>query len=184
MRKNLIRLCLAIIVMLSAYSCRADYIPENVYNKDKSFTLTSKRISLAESKHKSILLVELEKAKENLKKIKHSAFGKNISFKDGVTINTESIVYIQNGPNYHTYTFNIDRQNATSSDPIENLLLSPKVDGTYMQFLVSYNLTDQEKETLMNGGFVDTNGKTHMEELGSKSKRKIPIIDVQKMVKK
>lgn len=91
--------------------------------------------------------------------------GRVIDYGNGVSIATDDVIYIQNGPNYHTYTFHIKRENALLDDPIENLVLSPMTDGTYKELLVSYNLTAQEKQTLQNGGFVDTKGKSTITEL-------------------
>ncbi len=51
--------------------------------------------------------------------------------------------------------------------PVENLLLRPLSDGTYKEFLVAYNFTPQEKQIVMSGGYVDTNGKTTVTELAS-----------------
>lgn len=154
MKKNLfLRLCLILAVTLSAYSCRTDHFPEaekNISNSSK-FQLTSKRVSLNESKHKSILVLELEKAKTAFKNSKSLVNGRLINYGNGVSIDTESVIYIENGPNFHTYTFNIKRENAPADAPLENLLLVPFANGTYKEFLVTYHLTPQEKENISNG---------------------------------
>ncbi|MCX8533651.1 hypothetical protein, partial [Chryseobacterium luquanense] len=64
MKKNLfLRLCLILVVALTISSCRTDHLNENEnYNNSSKFQLTSKRISLNESKHKGLILPELEKA--------------------------------------------------------------------------------------------------------------------------
>ncbi|MCU7615615.1 hypothetical protein NZ698_00275 [Chryseobacterium sp. PBS4-4] len=33
-----------------------------------------------------------------------------MNYGNGVTINTDDVIYIENGPNYHTYTFRINRE--------------------------------------------------------------------------
>jgi len=44
-------------------------------------------------------------------------------------------------------------------------VLIPTTDGTYRELLISYDLTPQEKQSLMNGGMVDTKGRTTITEL-------------------
>ncbi|MCX8525973.1 hypothetical protein OF897_18830 [Chryseobacterium formosus] len=107
MKKNLfLRLCLILMVAITAYSCRTDQFPEKeAYNNSSKFQLTSKRISLNESKHKSILLTEIEKAEAGLKNSKTNISGKLIDYGNGVSIDTDDVIYIENGPNFHTYTF-------------------------------------------------------------------------------
>lgn len=46
-------------------------------------------------------------------------------------------------------------------------MLFPTTDGTYKELLVSYALSVTEKETLKNGGFVDTKGKMSITELAA-----------------
>lgn len=163
MKRNLfLRLCLTMIALLSLHSCRQDILPEKeTYHNTSAFQLTSKRISLDEAKHKTKLVTQLEKAKTDLKVFaKSNAHGKLVSYGNGFSIDTENVTYIENGPNFHTYTFNIIRENALPTDPVENLVLAPMADGTYKELLITYHLTAAEKQTLMNGGFVDTKGKT------------------------
>ncbi|MFN4363307.1 hypothetical protein [Chryseobacterium hispalense] len=81
---------------------------------------------------------------------------KTVNYGNGISIDTDDVTYIENGPGYHTYTFNIKRENAPADTPVENLVLSPLTDGTYRELLFSYNLSLHEKQILMNGGFVDT----------------------------
>jgi len=156
------------IALLSFHSCRQDLLPDKeTYNNSSAFQLTSKRISLNESKHKSKLLPELEKAKAEFKELKIDALGKTVSYGNGVSIDTDNVTYIENGPNYHTYTFTITRENAPAEAPLENLVLSPTTDGTYKELLVTYNLTPLEKEQLQNGIPVDLKTKAIFTKLGS-----------------
>ena len=57
MKRNwFLRLCLMMIALLSSHSCRQDIPSEQeTYNNSSAFQLTSKRISLSESKHKAKL---------------------------------------------------------------------------------------------------------------------------------
>jgi len=158
MRKKISWLFL-LTVFLSLFSCRNDLLPEQdmISNSSSKFQLTSKRISLSESKHKVKLLPELEKVKLGFQ-AKNSA-GKVVQYGNGVSINTDDVIYIENGPDYHTYTFRIDRQNAPADAPIENLVLTPLPDGSYKELLVSYNLTIQEKQSLALGKVIDPKEK-------------------------
>ncbi|VFB02558.1 Uncharacterised protein [Chryseobacterium taihuense] len=148
-------------------NCRTEeFHNEEVNQSNSQPRLTSKRISLNESKHKARLLTEIDKAETALKSLsKTNIQGKVISYNNGVLIDTDEVLYIENGPNYYTYTFNLIRENALPTDPVENLVLSPLSDGTYKELLVSYNLSVQEKEILKSGGFVNTKGKTQVTEL-------------------
>ena len=148
-------------------SCRTEEFHNEEVNQTISQPrLTSKRISLNEAKHKARLLTEIDKSETALKSLsKTNIQGKVISYNNGVLIDTDEVLYIENGPNYHTYTFNLVRENALPTDPVENLVLSPLSDGTYKELLVSYNLSVQEKEILKSGGFVNTKGKTQVMEL-------------------
>lgn len=168
MKKNLLlRLCLMMAVSIFIYSCRTDQFPEaEAYNNSSKFQLTSKRISLNEAKHKAQLVTELNKVEAKLKTIsKANVNGRVIDYGNGVSIDTDDVIYTENGPNYHNYTFYIKRENAPADAPLENLVLTPMTNGLYKELLISYNLTAQEKQTIMNGGFVDTKGKTEVKEI-------------------
>lgn len=157
-------LLLLVTTMVVIYSCRNnELLTENeAYKNDTGLKLTSKTIRLDQSKHKLILNTELQKAKTSLQKIKIS--GKT-NFSNDVFIDTDNVTYIENGPNFHTYTFNLIRENAPKDAPIENLVLAPKADGTYKEILVTYNLTAKEKQSILNGENVSTKGKSYIMEL-------------------
>jgi len=159
------------IGLLSLNSCRQDLTPDQEnYKNSGAFHLTSKRISFSESKHKAKVIPELEKAEVGIEAIsKKNAQGKTVNFGNGMTINTDDVIYMENGPNYHTYTFNIKRENALADAPLENLLLVPLPDGTYKEFLIEYNLTAQKKQKIIAGIGVNTNGKTQITELAKGS---------------
>lgn len=167
MNKNLIRGCFFLVTFLTIlYSCRTDQLHEQEnFNNTSKFHLTSKRISLNDAKHKSQLLSELEKSKVVLKKISQNISGKTVSYADGVTLDTDNVTYIENGPNYHTYTFYLKRESASADAPLENLVLSPLTDGSYRELLFTYSLTSSEKQMLENGFIVDTQGKVKVTEL-------------------
>lgn len=113
MKKNfIIGLLLLAVLGFTLQSCRNDLLPEpqEAYNNSSQFKLYSKRITLDESKHKPKLVSELQQAENDLKKIKRSVAGKTIDY-DNFTVDTDNIIFMENGPNYHTYTFRIIRNN-------------------------------------------------------------------------
>lgn len=167
MKKNLfLRLCLIMIALLSFHSCRQDLLPDKeTYHNSSAFQLTSKRISLGESKHKTTLIPQLEKSKEEIKKIKTDIHGKAVTYGNGVSIDTDDVIYIENGPDYHTYTFAITRQGAPADAPLENLILTPLSDGTYRELIYSYDLTELEKQNMAQGLYVDVKNKVTVTEL-------------------
>ena len=169
MKKNLfLRLLLSAITAIPLISCRNDHFSEpETYNNSSQFQITSRVIPLQESKHKTKLLPELGKAQDNLKKFSPGLHGKTIDYGNGISINTDHVIYIENGPDYHTYTFKIDRADAPEDAPLENLVLSPLTDGTYRELLITYYLSPQEKEILTNGGTVDAKGKLSVMEIGT-----------------
>ncbi|MCA6069003.1 hypothetical protein JI747_017695 [Chryseobacterium sp. RG1] len=144
MKKNYaLGLLLLAAMLLFLHSCRNDYLQDQAesYSNASKFQLTSRRISLNEAKHKAKLIPELNKAEAKIKaKVISNINGKVISYGNGVSIDTDDVIYIEKGPDIHSYTFHINRENASEDAPVENLLLSPLPDGTYREFLVSYYL--------------------------------------------
>lgn len=111
-------------------------------------------------------MTEITKVEANFKAFsKSNVNGKVIDYGNGVSIDTDDVIYTENGPNYHNYTFYIKRENAPADAPLENLVLTPMTNGLYKELLITYNLTTQEKQIVMNGGFVNTKGKIEIKEL-------------------
>ncbi len=142
-------------------SCRNDYLNEQheAYYNSSAFKLTLKTISLQESNHFDKLSTELQKAEQTFKTLKTNISGKVVSYGNGVSIDTDDVIYIENGPGFHTYTFRINRENAPADAPVENLVLSPLSDGTWKETLITYTLTEQEKQIMLSGGAVNLHGK-------------------------
>ncbi|WP_294284360.1 hypothetical protein, partial [uncultured Chryseobacterium sp.] len=166
MTKKMISWLAGMAVFLILSSCRNDIFPEKeALQNTGSFQLTSQRISLAESKHKLKLTPELSKAENFLKSLKTNVSGKTFSYGNGVSIDTDDVIYIENGPDYHTYIFHIKRENAPENAPLENLVLSPLSDGSYRELLFTYDLSSAEKQDIIQGIPVDTKGKVSVTEL-------------------
>ncbi|MCY0978966.1 hypothetical protein PGH12_09175 [Chryseobacterium wangxinyae] len=163
MKKNLfLRLCLT-MGLLSLNACRQDIPEQETYNNSGAFQLTSKRISLNEAKHKANLVSKIKQVETNLyNDSKNNLQGKTVNFGNGISIDTDDVIYLEKGPDFHSYTFRIDHENAPANAPIENLVISSRPDGTWKEVLVTYYLTPLERQNLLSGGTVDFTGKvTH-----------------------
>ncbi|MCX8524180.1 hypothetical protein OF897_09635 [Chryseobacterium formosus] len=169
MKKNLfLRLCLILVVGFSMFSCRTDQFPENeTYSNSSKFQLTSKRISLNDAKHKAKLLLELQKAEKEVEKQKLNIHGKLVNVGNGINIDTDNVIYMENGPDFHTYTFSVIRDNAAPNSPVENLLMAPQADGSYRVFHIALNLTEADKTKIANRQYVDYKNKEQVTELAN-----------------
>lgn len=74
----------------------------------------------------------------------------------GFYIDTSEANYLEL-EDYHSYSFSIYR--SSSSATMENLMLSLKADGDYKAIIVSYDITNEELNTLNNNEFIDLEGK-------------------------
>jgi hypothetical protein len=128
---------------------------ENIGFENKP-TYTVKRITGKDIEKNVILnkklreIVTLQKSNGNIQN--------RYQFNDelGFYIDTSEANYIEL-EDYHSYSFSIYRPG--SSSKMENLLLSLKADGDYKAIIVSYNITDDELNSLNNSEMIDLNGK-------------------------
>ena len=86
----------------------------------------------------------------------------NIAIEDSSAKYLESI-----DGTYHSYTFVAFDYNKENG--MQNIVLSLQQDGTYKEFLIHYNLTDEEIERYRNNEFVDLPGKVTIMELEGSS---------------
>ncbi|EPR70672.1 hypothetical protein ADIWIN_3319 [Winogradskyella psychrotolerans RS-3] len=96
------------------------------------------------------------KSKSNLNDLDYQArevYNAELDF----TIDTDISNYIEYGA-YHSYTFPITR--IEDNGLVENLLLSLQIDGTYKAYLVTYDLTEDEKLQIQNNENIDLSDKT------------------------
>ncbi|RNA62648.1 hypothetical protein D1631_12230 [Chryseobacterium nematophagum] len=169
----ILKLSFLISTIAISYSCRNnDLLNANEYNKNNTHQLTYRKVKLNQSKHRLVLNNELFKIQNKLQEAKLNIFGKDIEYNKNFYIDTEHITYIENGPNYHTYTFNIIRKDSVNSTILENLVLTPLPDGTYKEILVSYNISPHEKQILAAGGYINTKDKVVITDLKKTSSSK------------
>ncbi|RKE92238.1 hypothetical protein [Ichthyenterobacterium magnum] len=72
------------------------------------------------------------------------------------TIDTDVANYIEYGA-YHSYTFLVNR--AEENGLTENVLLSLQNDGTYLAYLVAYDITEEEKTQIQNNELINLDDK-------------------------
>ncbi|QQV02046.1 MULTISPECIES: hypothetical protein [Chryseobacterium] len=165
-KKLFLRLCLMFLISVSAFSCRTEeFHNEEETHGSTGLRLTSQRISLNEAKHRTKLLPDLEKAETAIEKKALKVQGKSVNIGNEITIDTDEVIYIENGPDYHTYTFSVIRDNASANAPVENILMTPNTDGSYRVFHIVLNLTEADKVKIANREYVDYKNKQQVTEL-------------------
>ncbi len=75
----------------------------------------------------------------------------------GFTINTDRVKYIEDGSSYHSYTFPILRD--VDNGLLENLVFSLQEDGSYDTFIVTYDLSLDQQDDLLEGLHINLEGK-------------------------
>ena len=79
-------------------------------------------------------------------------------------IDTDVATYMENANgSYHSYTFLVIRDNPTVA--LENILFSLQADGTYKVSIVSYDITESEREALLNRQYIDLTNKIAKEDI-------------------
>ncbi|MEZ7508005.1 hypothetical protein QO190_02315 [Cloacibacterium sp. Arc13] len=143
---------IVVLLIITIVSCRNEIFTEKTEQIDPNAILfKSNVVSLSQSKHRNKLLPEISATKKKLSNAKYkTSNGKIINFGD-ISLDTDHVVYIENGQNYHNYIFKITRENGTENLPLENILFTPLPDGSYKEFLISYNITQQERQALEQG---------------------------------
>jgi len=82
----------------------------------------------------------------------------------GFYIETEEVTYMESEDgSYHSFTFQVVRDSPESK--IENLVFSFQQDSTYKIKLFTYDVSSEEKETILSGSYVNLDGKVTKQEL-------------------
>ncbi|WP_417195301.1 hypothetical protein [Bizionia sp.] len=81
----------------------------------------------------------------------------------GLSIDTDFATYIEFENGYHSYTFLVT--NTPAGEGLQNILLSLQDDGSYKEFLVHYNITDDEIVRLDDGEIVNLINRYTMTEI-------------------
>jgi len=151
--KTLVCLCMAIFV----FNCQKE--DDNLQEQNKT-TPFSKSLNLSRLNTKAI------KNDKNLMRIITKAETKRVEAKANktvynaqydFTINTSYAKVITSSNGLKNYTFGVYRTEDNSL--LENLLLKEQEDNTFKVFLVQYNITTEERNTLANQEIVDIEDK-------------------------
>jgi len=146
-------------ISLLLVNCEKDTIEETNEIVKKEETQESnfriKTIKTAEIQQNEVVFGKLKKLGATLIKEKENIQGKDVySSAYDFTINTDFARYIETTDGtYHSYTFPIER--IEDNGLLENLFLSLQNDGTYRALIVTYKLTELEKEDLLVGIFPE-----------------------------
>lgn len=162
-KRNKIIFFLSLCMLFILWSCRQDLYPVTEKQNGQRF-IVERRSSTELQKH-SNLIKSVNAIEEKLKTKKHSTFAKyeNTTF----NVNLNDALYIEDtSNNNHSYIFRIDDANSSSYD-LENLVLKPNSSNGYDAFLVTYTLTETERNTIANGHNVDVSNKTTIQSLNS-----------------
>jgi hypothetical protein len=146
-------------VSLFMVHCESEHIqPEKTTNR-----YSVKRIYADEIKENKNVVNALGKFNDQQAENNSAQYSKEIynSYYD-FSIETDESFYIEYDE-YHSYTFNIHRNNDSSLT--ENLVLSLQTDLNYKVFLVSYDLTQEEIELIRNHEYVGVLDKINIREL-------------------
>ncbi len=140
-------------ISISLTNCQQDDITSNLTKQEigEEASFKSSKISFDKISQNELLTSRVQTLQKKLSKSNQQAQNKgeyNSTY--DFMIDTNHAKYIESiDGEYHSYTFPIYRN--TGNNLLENLLLSLQRDGTYRAFLVSYNLTEQQKEDLKSG---------------------------------
>lgn len=147
--------CLFLMSVMLMFTCcqTEELVVENQNNSNYSI----KKINMEEfeKRFNAVTAFNKFKTKDNLANAR-------LMVVNGFTIETDEIVYIEKG-NYHSYTFPIIREEENVK--VENLILNYEPDGTYKTFLIQYDLSEQEKNDIINKIPIDVSSKTEINEI-------------------
>lgn len=156
-------LLLIFLVFTTFWSCQKDDFYENQSSIQQSSNVTFKRISYEKLKTNQKAMEKLGKftlrnnsVKNNLSNtiLQRTVYNEQL----GIEIDTIGIVYIERG-GYHTIT--LQAYQADEDDKkLKNLILNQEKDGSYSEYLLAYDLTDEELEKVENKEDVDLIGNT------------------------
>jgi len=141
-------------------SCQKDDEIGNTLIEQNHSSFKVTEIAEAKIQENQYLYSKLTDIKEKITKHKNGIQNKEVTSSEyNFIIDTNSAKYIESNDGlYHSYTFMIKRSEKTGS--LENLLLSLQPDGSYQALIITYAITQQEKENLANNIGVDLTGKT------------------------
>ena len=150
-----VMLLLGIPIILNSCVKDDDFI-QNTTNKSKVNALTIKRINFDEIKTNKTLYRKIKTVNTNLKEANKSNAKTINDSLTNITINTNFANYIINENGLHSYTFMVT--NTPEGSGLKNVLLSLQPDGTFKEYLIHYDVTEQELTQIDNGEAINLTG--------------------------
>ncbi|WP_283637546.1 hypothetical protein [Aquaticitalea lipolytica] len=146
--KNYIKLGILLFgILFLVTNCENEPIKE-IHAITKPSFKTSK-INLSNFKNKDKVFKKLNDVSKNTTNLQNRTVYDSIN---NFFVNTESVILIEY-EEYHWLTFNIERDYETNL--LENLILKYNAEhDTYQAFISEYDITDEERELLSQGGFI------------------------------
>jgi hypothetical protein len=143
---------------LLVFNCQKEEITEQSSKTEDFISNRTSKFSMLKTK-------EIENDKNLMRIIKDADIKKQESRANKTvynaqydfTINTNYAKVIANELGTHNYTFGVYREE--DNGLLENLLLKEQTDGTFEVYLVQYDITTQERNTLANQEIVDVENK-------------------------
>lgn len=154
---------LIFLVFTTFWSCQKDDFYENQTSNHQSTDVTFKRISYEKLKTNQKAMEKLGKfslrsnsIKDNLSNniLKRTVYNEQL----GIEIDTIGIVYIEKD-GYHSITLQA-YQGDENDKKLKNLILNQEKDGSYSEYLLVYDLSDEELKKVENKENVDLIGNT------------------------
>ena len=153
-KKILKLLAMSFAVVLLLWNCKKDEaIPETTQDvSQKTNRFTTKKVKLASFEDNEKLMERLGDFKK-LGSTSRVTSRVLVDEQSGIAIDTDYGTYLEDSETgYHSYTFPV--MNDTLGN-VKNIWLSLKQDGTYDEYLVTYDLTAAEKQLLSLGQVAD-----------------------------
>lgn len=155
-QKLKVKLLIILSISLLFLNCEKDdqiVSSSNHINNSKEKIKTIYKEEILNNQRISSMLEKVNKSIEK-NKINRNIYSPEFDF----YINTDYATYIESEDGiYHSYTFPLFRDVYSSN--IENLVFSLNPDGSYKTVLITYNLTPEEKEKIINGVSINLENK-------------------------
>jgi len=154
-KKHIQRAAIFLFVILFVYSCIQDdsqsFLPENNQGEQ---TFTTKRVYFDEIENKEVIQQKINRFFD--KNNSHNYRSKRSKNNKNYILDTEKIAYIEDETT-HSYTMQLIDLDVPYK--LINLLLSSSDGENYDMYLVEYNISEEEKQQLIEGKYVDLSNK-------------------------
>ena len=164
-----IKLLPYILLIIFFTNCEKELYDNSNFPNQKKTNYEVKKISFGQLKNNRKAFERLNEVR--LEKNPSLQFRGVFNDDFGVFVDTTNIVMIEN-ENQHSVTLQIVNDDLTSTT-IENLVLISKQDSSYSAFIMEYDLTNQDFDTLADGGTLTDKSPTSITEIQSEARMNI-----------